>query len=732
MSENMQQKSMLLSIPVAPIVVLLFIAVVYFTYHYSGGQAEYKTWAHYGGGPSHIQYSVLDQINTDNVHQLEAIWSRKIGGKEKADQMRLSPLVIDGILYASSPSMKMIALDAVTGEIRWEFHMPQDYGPSGADKAGMIRGLASWGSGKKLRIYFTSGHFLYAVLASDGTIIKSFGEQGRVDLRKGLGRPHKNLAVFATTPGVIFKDLIIMGSSIPETLPSAPGDIRAYDVHTGETRWTFHTIPHPGEYGYETWPPDAWQYAGGANNWAGMCLDEKRGVVYLGTGAAADDFYGANRTGDNLFANSLLALDARTGKRIWHYQFIKHDVWDRDVSAPPALVTVERDGKKIDAVVQVTKSGHTYVFNRDTGESLFPIEEFPVAASELPGEVLAKTQRFPTLPKPFARQVVSEDMVYGRAPDKQAMLLKQFREFDYGGQFIPPSLKTHVLLPGMDGGAQWGGIAFDPETAIMYVNSNDVPWLLQLYETAPLPPGSKASDVYVNFCQSCHGPDMLGTDDSSGRSPGLKNLSVPYTPRRMAKVIRLGKGSMPSFAEVLGWDAAMAVSEYVLTGADNPIATAVAEDTPFFIKYRLNLYRMWRDSGHYPAIEPPWGTMNAINLNTGEYVWRKPFGEYPELAEQGVPTTGTMNYGGPVVTRGGLVFIGATMYDRKFRAFDKSNGELLWEYVLPGSGMSTPAVYEIDGRQFIAISTGGRKWGGFKANGNYLVTFALPKAVLPR
>ena len=422
----------------------------------------YREWRAYGGGPENIQYSALDQINRKNVHRLKVAWSFDTGDAYSGSEMQCNPIVIDGVLFATTPRLRVIALDAATGKLHWSFD-PHE-GPQ-TDRLRRNRGVTWWSDGRQERLFFVSRNFLFALDARSGKPIPDFGDRGRVDLREGLGRDPETISISATTPGVIYNDLLILGSILSEALPSPPGDIRAYDVRTGELRWSFHTIPHPGELGYETWPKDAWKYSGGANNWAGMSLDEERGLLFVPTGSAAFDFYGANRLGDNLFANSLIALKAETGERVWHFQAVKHDVWDRDFPAPPRLVTVKRDGDLIDAAAQITKSGHVFVFERETGKPLFPIEYRKVPASDVDGEKLAATQPLPLKPPPFARQIFTEDMVTKRTPEAHEAVLKRFRQVRGGEQFTPPSLQGTILFPGYDGGGEWGGSAFDPATA---------------------------------------------------------------------------------------------------------------------------------------------------------------------------------------------------------------------------------------------------------------------------
>jgi len=672
----------------------------------------------HGGGPDSIRYSALRQINRENVGSLEVAWTYETGDGFERSELQCNPIVMDGTLYASSPKLRIFALNAATGEERWSFD-PFD-GKAGTGKH-RNRGVAYWESGDDKRILFTARHYLFALDARTGEAVPSFGEAGKVDLRRGLGRDPRRITISSTSPGVVYKDLIVLGSSVSESLPSAPGDIRAFDVRTGEQRWSFHTIPHPGEFGYETWPTGAWEHTGGANNWAGMSLDAERGIVFCPTGSAAFDFYGADRAGDNLFANSLLALNAETGERLWHFQTVKHDVWDRDLPAAPSLVKVKRDGRLVDAVAQITKSGFVFVFDRQTGEPLFPIEERKVPASDVDGEVLAMTQPLPLKPPPFARQIFTEEMVTQRTPEAHQAVLEQFRKIHSGDQFTPPSLEGTVIFPGYDGAGEWGGAAFDPETGLLYVNSNEMPWILRLVEKPP--PGERPSgrNLYSRHCATCHREDFKGTPPEF---PSLVDIGDRLSNREVRSVVSRGAGRMPGFAQ-LGRDAIRALETYVMFGEDTE-ATVDQASAPLDLKYGSDGYNKFLDPDGYPAVEPPWGTLNAINLDTGEISWKIPFGEYPKLAAQGIRNTGSENYGGPAVTAGGLLFIGATNHDNKFHVFDKATGELLWETTLPAAGNATPATYEVDGKQFVVIAAGGGK--GLSPSGGSYVAFALPES----
>jgi quinoprotein glucose dehydrogenase len=671
----------------------------------------YRGWPAYGGGPEQIRYSSLKQIDRSNVTQLEVAWTYDSG---ETGGLQSNPIIVNGVLYTTTPKHKVVALDAATGVARWKFD-------SKIDLSGPNRGVTYWSGGEDARIFTGQGPYLYALDARTGEPISTFGRDGRIDLRENLGRVPETLSVRMTSPGVIYKDLLITGARLSEGLPAAPGDIRAYDVRTGALRWSFHTVPHPGEPGYETWPKDAWTYSGGANNWAGMAVDEERGLVFAPTGSAAADFYGANRTGDNLYANTLLALDAETGRRVWHFQAVHHDIWDRDFPAPPSLVTVRHQGKRIDAVAQTSKQGFVFVFERATGKPLFPIEERSYPKSTLDGEVTAPTQPLPTRPAPFSRQRLTEDMLTTRTPEAHAAAVTAFKAMTSGGQFVPFAVgRDTVIFPGYDGGAEWGGSAFDPDTGVLYVNANEMAWTGAL---APTPTGSTARQTYQRNCAACHRDNLQGEPP---QMPSLVGVAARKTEPEMVALVTKGGGRMPGFPNLTA-DEVDAVVDYVRTGENRPIKDVSA--SPIDMKYRFTGYKKFLDPDGYPAIAPPWGTLNAIDLDTGAYAWTIPLGEYPELAAKGLKDTGSENYGGPVVTAGGLVFIGATNFDRKFRAFDKDTGKLLWEATLPFSGNGTPAAYEVDGRQFIVVPAGGGKspgqLGGPAPSGGVYVAFAL-------
>ncbi|WP_263355135.1 c-type cytochrome [Acidicapsa acidisoli] len=768
-------------------------------------------WPIYGGEAANDHYSALTQINRSNVGKLQVAWTfdtREKGG------MQCSPLIVGRTLYGYTPTQKVIAIDAVTGKLLWTF----DSGIAGTQPA---RGLTYWHTDKESRLFAGVMNYLYALDPATGQPIPGFGEGGKIDLRKQLRGDYQKQSIALTTPGVIYKDLIIVGGRNPETHPAPPGDIRAFDVHTGAMRWSFHTIPHPGEEGYSTWPADAWKKTGAANNWAGMTVDVERGIVYAPTGSAVFDFYGADRIGDDLYANTLLALDANTGKRIWHFQGVHHDIWDRDFPSPPTLVTVTRDGKQVDAVAQTTKQAYIYLFDRVTGKPLFPIQERPYPPSDVPGEVTSPTQPLPLAPEPFGRQILTQDMLTNRTAEAHQFVLNKFKAARSNGQFQPFTVdKETVIFPGFDGGAEWGGSALDPSTDVLYVNENEMAWLASL--TATQTGGTPGERAYRNLCSVCHGvhregappafPALTGIDkrlsdkdialaihQGKGRMPGFPNIDDTLMPsllaylksteaavasgdkqemsgatpeakrvaeenpagaatyqahcsichgdhregitpsfpallglgNRMTKqqaieIIQKGKGRMPGFTRLTDpdLDSLLKYMGVSATGSVPTIDSAASADSSE-LRYQFTGYRKFLDQDGYPAISPPWGTLNAVDLNTGKYLWKIPLGEYPELAAAGMKNTGSENYGGPIVTAGGVLFIGATVFDKKMRAFDSHTGKLLWETTLPYAGVATPATYMIDGKQYVVIATGGGRDPKSPSGGEY-VAFSLP------
>jgi quinoprotein glucose dehydrogenase len=689
-------------------------------------------WPVSGGSHANIRYASLSQINTTNVHLLKPVWEFHTGDADTVNhsQIQCNPLVIDGILYGTTPEMKLFAIDAATGKQQWIFNPfdSTDVGNMSFFIMNNCRGISYWTDGAMdKRILYTAGSYLHCINANDGTLMRSFGDSGKVDLHSGLGRDVSQLFITATSPGTVYKDLIILGSRVDEGPAAAPGHIRAYNIKTGKQEWIFHTIPQPGEPGHETWDnPNAYQKIGGANNWSGMSLDEARGIVYVPTGSASFDFYGGRRTGNNLYADCLLALDASTGKYIWHFQNIHHDVWDRDLPTAPALVTVMHNGKKTDAVAQPTKTGFVYLLDRLTGKPLFPVEEKAVPFdTELKGEKLSQTQPVPILPKPFARQVFAETDINNLLPDSsREEIRKRWIGYRKDHMFAPPSKQGTIVFPGFDGGAEWGGPAFDPETGLLYVNANEMPWVLTMVDKPVVPKKENyleaGNRIYQQQCLACHGADKKGT----GNYPSLDSVKIKYSPSTLLTLINSGRRMMPSFRH-LSDDVKNAVTAVLLDDKTSAkkIFPLQPVDTFLQLPYGITGYNKFLSKEGYPAISPPWGTLNAIDLNTGEIAWKIPLGEYPEFAKKGI-ITGTENYGGPVVTAGGIVFIAATR-DSKIRAFDKKNGKLLWEYLLPAPGFATPAVYSLNGKQYLVIACGGGKLG--TKSGDSYIAFSLPE-----
>ena len=690
-------------------------------------EKEDHDWPLYGGTPDNNHFSSLTQINRKNVKRLRVAW---MFDTEETGGLQTSPIEVHGVLYGLTPSQRVFALNAATGKLLWKF----DSGVRGTQPD---RGLSYWSDSNSRRILVGVMNFVYALDAATGKAIASFGKDGRIDLREDLDRDPASQSIYMTSPAVVYKDLMIVGGREAETLPASFGDVRAYDVRGGKLRWSFHTIPRPGEFGYDTWPKEAWKTSGAANNWAGMTVDARRGIVYVPTGSAAFDFYGADRIGDDLFANCLIALNAETGERIWHFQGVRHDLWDRDFPAPPLLLTLQREGQTIDAVTQTTKQGFVFLFDRTNGRPLFPIECRNYPPSDVPGEAAAAQQCLPAKPAPFARQLLTEDLLSKRTPEVHQWAVEKFRSFRSEGQFVPFSVgKDTVIFPGFDGGAEWGGAAADPETGILYVNANDLAWTGALAENTLSENKENAPKaLYISQCAVCHGETLAGSPPSI---PSLQGVSRRRSAAQITMTIKNGKGRMPGFSN-LADDQIAGLLSYLTSGSftesaakENPASEnagkeiVTAEPEPPAIKYHFTGYRKFLDRDGYPAVAPPWGTLSAIDLNTGEYVWKIPLGEYPELAAQGLKNTGTENYGGPVVTAGGLVFIGATNFDKKFRAFDKTTGALLWETTLPFSGNATPVTYEVHGRQFVVIAAGGGKDLKSKSGGVY-AAFALKK-----
>jgi quinoprotein glucose dehydrogenase len=694
---------------------LLLLMPVLLMAFYKGN--EDVDWAEYLGGADRNHYSTLTQINPENISKLQVAWTYTT---PDSGQMQVNPIVVKGVLYGVTASVQAFALDAATGKELWRF------GDELKHWASTSRGVAYWHSktnDQPSRILHTIGSNLYAINAQTGTLIESFGNKGKVDLHTGLPDIAQNKFIISNTPGTVFEDLIVMPLRLSEGADAAPGDIRAFDVKTGKLVWTFHTIPYPGEFGYETFPKDAYKniYTGAANNWAGMAIDRQRGIIYVPTGSAGYDFYGGNRKGQNLFANCLLALDARTGKRLWHFQTTHHDIWDRDLPAPPNLITIARQGKKIDAVAQVTKQGYVFVFDRVTGKPLFPIKEMPVPPSTLQGETAWTTQPIPTKPAPFARQsnTLTEASISPYAENKAELIakLKTYKTALYS----PGSTKGTVILPGYDGGAEWGGAAADPE-GVLYVNANEMAWIQTMIATPKqetMLAMSSGEKLYHSYCVACHGTDRKGNPQSN--YPSLIDIHTKRDKPYLTQTISNGKGMMPGFTMLSTTEKQALVS--FLYGDEKKEIVGTVNTKSVYIPFKSTGYNKFLDNKGLPAIAPPWGSMSAISLNTGEYLWKIPLGDEPSLKAKGINNTGVENYGGPLVTASGLLFIAATK-DGMFRAFDKKTGKLLWETQLPAAGFATPTTYQVNGKQYVVIACGGTKLGTPK--GNKYVAYALP------
>ncbi|HUX83982.1 MAG TPA: PQQ-binding-like beta-propeller repeat protein [Chitinophagaceae bacterium] len=717
----------LVSAPLVPAILFLLLA--------SGCKPDpWNGWKTYGGNKASLHYSSLKQIDSSNVNRLTLAWTYHTGDADTQNhsQIQCNPIIVDGVLYGTSPRMKLFAVDAATGKPKWVFN-PLDSRDANNQSFFIMnncRGVTYWSDGHgDTRIFYTAGSDLYAIDAATGRPVISFGNQGHIDLHDGLGRDVRDLFVTSTTPGIIYRDRIIVGTRVDEGPDAAPGHIRAFDVRSGKEVWIFHTIPQPGETGYGSWEdPQAWKHIGGANNWCGMSLDEKRGILYVPTGSASPDFYGGTKKGKDLFADCLLALDAATGRLIWYFQEVHHDLWDRDLPATPVLLTVEHQGKKIDAVAQTTKTGFVFLFDRVTGKSLFPIRETPVPhQSELAGEEVQPTQPIPSLPKPFVRQILRDSDLNNLVPDSSYQkITRQLNSYHTGNIFNPPSREGTVIFPGFDGGGEWGSPAADPRTGMLYVNGSQMPWVLTMVDLKGH--ASQKEDwlaagkrLYAENCMTCHGPDRKG----SGNYPSLVQVGQRYSEAQFMQLVRSGRRMMPGFRQLAPEDLhALAAFILDLRREQSRVFTPPPRipDPYLDLPYGSTGYNKFLTPEGYPAVKPPWGTLTAINLNTGAQVWQVPLGAYPEFLKKGI-LTGTENYGGPAVTASGIVFIAAAK-DAKLRAFSAKTGRLLWQYPLPVPGFATPSVYQAGGREFVVIACGGGKLG--TPSSDAYLAFALP------
>jgi quinoprotein glucose dehydrogenase len=695
----------------------------------------YSGWRVVNGNPAGNKFSSLSQVDTSNVSTLKVAWTYHTGDVDTAahSQIQCNPIIINGTLYGTSPQLKLFALDAATGKEKWHYN---PFDSISGEKKGVNfnlnsnRGVAYWTDNQNdERIFYTAGPILRAIDAKTGKIIGSFGNKGKVDLREGLGMEDKDLFVTATSASTVYKDLLLVGTRVSEGMDAAPGHIRAYNVRTGKQEWIFHTIPYPGEPGYETWEDkNAWKLTGGANNWMGMIVDQKTGIAYIPLGSASMDFYGGRRRGSNLFADCILALDANTGKHIWHYQYIHHDVWDWDPSSAPVLLTVRHNGDEVAAVAQTTKTGFVYLFNRANGEPLFPIVETPVdTATELVGEKLSPTQPVPQSPPPFVRQKFTEkDINPYLSPEEYADVKTRLMQYGDGHMFSPESKKGTIILPGFDGGAEWGGPAVDPSDGTLFVNANEMAWVQQMRDVDNAAKKNESyvtagQRLYIQHCMSCHGADRKG----GSNYPSILEINKKLNKDQLTQFIAAGRRMMPAFS-FLKPEEKEAIASFVLDiKADQKkiYHHELTESEKFRqVPYTIAGYNKFLTKSGLPAIAPPWGTLTAIDMNRGDVKWKIILGDN-DSAFAGKPQTGTENYGGPVITSGGLLFIAATK-DGKIRAFNKNTGKLLWESVLPNPGFATPATYEVDGKQYIVIACGGGKLK--TSSGDSYVAYALP------
>jgi quinoprotein glucose dehydrogenase len=672
----------------------------------------YTTWSDYGGSADSSQYSALTQIDKTNVAQLRQAWFFPVA--DHTGNFSFSPVVVDNVMYVLGPKNSIVALDAATGKTIWS-HTPEGGSPGS-------RGINYWESKDRSdrRLIFAAGGTLREIDARTGETIRSFGENGRVNMRVGELRP---LGGPSGTPGRVFENLFLTGSTTGEGYGSPPGDVRAFDIVTGKLAWTFHTIPYPGEFGYDTWPEGAYKWAGGVNTWGEISVDEKRGIAYFPLGSPTHDAYGADRKGNDLFGNSLLALDARTGKRLWHFQTVHHDTWDYDLTTAPKLLTVRHNGRSVDVVAQATKTGFLFVFDRVTGTPLWPIEERPVPVSDVSGEELSRTQPYPTKPPPFARQEFGLEDInpYLDEPERER-IRETVKNARNEGLFTPQTLSREQLsTPGEFGGSNWGGAAADQGTGWLYVRSTDMPALHKL--RAPglgvaNTPAAGGRAIYQSYCESCHEQaDQSGIRVYGGGSViDVKALGAD----RVRSTVRSGQGAMPAHtesmipAEQLEWlvtflmDPASAAGR---GGGGGAVAAAVQRNPslPFIeglIRYTGPLGSVLRAGNGLVSISPPWASIVAYDLNEGIIKWRAPLGMVRSLAAKGIKDTGNpqrLYRNGIVATAGGLIFIG-TNGDGYVRAFDKNTGQVLWEHDLNSNPEGIPAVYEVNGRQYVAFA----------------------------
>ena len=653
----------------------------------------FLTWHRSHGDNGGMRYSVLAQINRKNVGELQQAWIYH--SRDGSNNLQCNPIIVRGMMIAPTAGQFVVGIDAETGTERWRFK------PEGRPA---FRGLIY--SDPEDRVLFCAGKYLYALNPTNGSAISSFGENGHALLP---GRAQGGFGA-ATAGPAIFEEIIVV--------PGFEKDVWGFDIRTGQLLWTFHTVPHPGEFGYETWDRTE-NYA--ANCWTGMALDEVRGIAYVSTGGPKPNFIGVGHLGDNLFANCLIALDARTGRRLWHFQEIPHDLWDRDVSAPPNLATITREGKRIDVVAVTTKNADTLLLDRVTGKPIFPFRMRRAPTSDLPGEVTAPYQPDPELPERFGKMEFTAADLTDRTTEAAQFAAERFKSVTTGF-FRPASLGHPNLYWGMDGGAEWSGACIDPTTGRLYVSANHLGWMISVFRDDDPPddprrPKSPGRLVYETNCASCHGPALMGI----GVAPPLRGLRFRISDAEISRRVRTGTNGMPAFPNLGDGEVKSLVDYLLLRDRETPPPGARTERP----HYSFTGYPRFLDNEGYPASKPPWGTLNCLDLNTGKLLWKVPLGEYPQLTAEGVPITGTENYGGAIVTAGGLLFCSGTR-DAKIRAFDKDTGAELWFGKLPWVGSAPPTTYSVNGRQFVVIASTGNKLGRQDEYGDAYVAFALP------
>ncbi|MFZ4261589.1 PQQ-binding-like beta-propeller repeat protein [Sphingobacterium sp. HJSM2_6] len=671
-------------------------------------------WAYAGGQESQQKYSNLTQINKETVSQLSLAWTYH--SSDPSGNVQMNPVIVDGIVYITTPKQEVIAVEGETGKEKWRFNPARE----SEQFAGINRGIAFWRKkGERDRIFFTSAGYLNSIFAEDGKVDTSFGDFGRISLNEGQVKPADQMGITAPAAPVLYKDMVIVGAMTW----SSPANVSAYHVKTGKRVWIFHTIPQPGEVGYETWAnQDSWKDGAGVNVWGGLSVDSKNGMIYFSTGQPKNDFFRPDNEGDQLFGNCVVAIDGETGKHIWHYQAIRHDLWDLDLPCAPIVTELNMDGVQIPGLVQLTKTGNVLLFNRITGELLSKVEDREVPASSLEGEHASTTQPYVLWPEPFAKQVVTQEDLTRIDSTSHAFALNRFLSAD-AGWFIPPSLKG-IIYYGIHGGAEWGGGSYDPNENMIYVNANELAWHITMQEinqpsaanqTALNHPGKAL--FLKNNCSNCHGANRQGV----GGIPKLVDLNSKYSEQELVALIRNGKGAMPPFPQI-GQEEMHTIASFLLDQEAKETKLPSAIEKPV---YRAMDYTKFLDQNGYPATAAPWGTLNALDLTTGKVRWKVPLGEHPELTAKGIPQTGTENFGGSIVTAGGLVFVAATR-DEKIRAFDKHTGQVLWEYQLPFGGYAVPSTYAVNGKQYLIIAaTGGGKLG--TKTGDAYIAFAIPE-----